>query len=136
MNQDILGGVSGVMEAALATGLFVSLCSFLAPPTTFSDGGQPTGPYVAVADPTLASIRCMHMPFSEISVLATETKSVEEVMAEAPRHVLLGDYYPQIQAGVEAGWQAVIDGTTYDLLGAESDSQRTQTRLKVRLASI
>ena len=34
------------------------------------------------------------------------------------------------------GWQAIVDGVTYNLLGAEADSVKTQTRLRLELVTI
>ena len=38
--------------------------------------------------------------------------------------------------GAPAGWRVIVDGIAYDLLGAEPDSQNTQTRLKCQLVTL
>jgi hypothetical protein len=51
------------------------------------------------------------------------------------RHVLLNGYYALLSPATNwgsIGWRATVDGVVYDLLGAEADSQQTQTRLRLR----
>ena len=44
--------------------------------------------------------------------------------------------FAQIENGVVSGWRAIIDGTAFDILGAESDSEGQMSRMEVRLAAI
>jgi hypothetical protein len=127
-------GIGDVMARALATGLFVSTCMFEAPDGLLTDAGQPSGNFATVAG--LEAIRCMAMPMSQTGILANEMKGLKDVMASAPRHVLLDGWYPQIEGGVANGWRAVIDDITFDVMGSESDSQGQMTRISVKLTGI
>ena len=87
-------------------------------------------PYVAVDG--LQNIVCKDSPISESRILATESKSEASVLAIADRHVLLDSYYESIIEGWRAAWHATIDGIEYDIIGAEADGFRVQTRLYLR----
>ena len=65
-------------------------------------------------------------------------KSLEEILREGFRHLLLNGYYPQMTPDnqIPQGWQAVVDGVTYEILGVEHDSQQQMTRLQVRLVQL
>lgn len=134
MNQELLYEVEAVMPAALATGLFVSLATFQAPTGDVGPSGAPLNTFADVAG--LVNIPCIAAPTSDASVQANELKSLEDVMAAALLHVLLNDWYPQIENGVAVGWRVVIDGIVFDLLGAESDSQGQQTRIEVKVVRL
>jgi hypothetical protein len=134
MNQARGMGIEDVMRRALATGLFVSLASFSAPDGLLTDGGQPSGTFAPV--PNHQAIPCMSMPMGEARILASEMQGLKDVMASAPRHVLLNAYYPEIEGGVSNGWIVEIDDIDFDVLGAESDSQGQMTRIAVRLRGI
>ena len=134
MYQGIAYDIEAVMQETVLSDLFVSLCSIQAPSENQTAGGEPDGQYVPVAG--LQDIPCTSGPLSQIRISANEVKSLEEIMALAPRHVLLNTYYPQIEAGWRDGWQAVVDGMVYDIMGAESDSQGQMTRLSVRVATV
>lgn len=135
MNQNLMGyTVAQVMPAALATGLFVSRCTIQKPDGVLVDAGEPSGNYVNVAG--LVNIPCMEAPASDVRVQASETKSMEDIQAFSPLRILLGGYFPAVENGVGMGWRAIVDGTTLDILGAESDSQRTQTRFEARTSAV
>ena len=66
-------------------------------------------------------------------------KELEQIMSKSFRHVFLNGYYPILFTGAvfmggpggqQMGWQAVVDGITFDLLGAEPDSFGTQTPIE------
>lgn len=130
MRQDTGFGVSDVMPLALATGLFKSLATIQEPDGVLVDAGQPSGNFIDVDG--LVDIKAMDAPVSEMTIKADETKSADNIQNFTYRHVLLGGYFPTITLGTRLGWRAVVDGTPYDLLGAESDSQRTQTRMYLK----
>lgn len=132
MNQSLLIDIDAVMPLAVATGLFVSLCTISAPAN--SDTGAPDGTYSPVSG--LSNIVCMDAPEGLGSGLsANEAKAEAQIEAMAMRHVLLDRYYDELSPATNWGdvaWQATVDGVIYDLLGAEADSQQTQTRLRLR----
>lgn len=134
MNQTLIPDFTTVIPAVEDSGLFVSVCTIQQPSGTLDASGQPDGLYTNVTG--LVSIPCMSAPVSMARIAATEVKALEEILSLQVRHVLLDGYYPTIAAGVGNGWRAVIDGTTYDLMGAESDSQSQMTRINVRIAEI
>lgn len=126
--------VARVMPAARAAGLLRSLCDIQQPDGTTTPNGSLGGGFVDVSG--LTAIACMDAPESENRIQATEIKELAEIMAKGLRHVLLQTYYPQLDNAAGLGWRAVIDGVPYDLLGAEKDSQRTQTRLNLQLVDV
>lgn len=131
MLQGIQIDVQQIMPAAVATGLFVSLATAQAPSGATTPDGQPDNTFVDVAG--LVNIACMDAPQSFGSGIdANENKQLQEILSGQYRHVLLDANYPQIIANVHAGWRIVVDGIVYDLLGAEQDSQRMQTRLRLQ----
>ncbi len=123
------------MPAVIATGLLVSLFTAQAPSTVLGGTGAPDGTYANVLG--LIDIACTKPPyaFSDTSVSSDEIKSVGDIASDGSKHILLDSYYPLLETGWRAGWRALIDGTNYDILGAESSSQRRMTRVKVRLVT-
>ncbi len=134
MNQGLSYEIAGVMPLAVATGLFVSLCTIQSPSASINPDGTPVNSYSDVAG--LVNIPCMDAVLSDSSIQATEAKTLQEILSKTYRHVLLNGFYPSILAGVGEGWRAVVDGTAYDLLGAEPDSQSQMIRLKLQLATV
>lgn len=141
MNQQVITyTTAGFMARAVATGLFVSTVTIQAPPTTLDATGAPTGPYVNVSG--LVAIQCMDAPDNLGSSLsAWEKNEMPQVESFAKRHILLKQYYASLSPSTnwgDLGWRAVVRHTvtgetqTYDLRGAEADSQQTQTRLCLR----
>jgi len=134
MLQTLAYALSQVMPAAQKTGLLGSLASFYAPPTTQGPTGNPTGSYLPVAG--LQSIPCMDAPPSIARVQATEVKDVAEIMSKGLRHVLLNQCFAEAPNWSALAYRVSIDGVMYDLLGAENDSQQTQTRLDLQLVQL
>lgn len=138
MRQSLNYETTQVMPMALATGLFVSICNIKAPSGNYIEGA-PDNLYVAVAG--LQGIRCMDAPDApdRIKIQSTSMQSVGTVEKMDLRHVLLEKYYSQLSPVTNWGnalWHAVIDGVSYLILGAEQDSQLTQTRLCLQKVSI
>lgn len=123
------------MASAVATGLFRSLCTFQVPSGTLGATGAPDGLYTNATG--LVNIPCMDAPQppNEIKLGAFESRAAGQVADEAPRHVLLDAYYPTVMTLWRTGLRAVVDGTTYDVRGAECDSQRTQVRCELWLVT-
>lgn len=135
MNQALLAGdIAAVMPAAIDTGLFPSLCTFRSPSGVLTDSGAPDGLYVDIAG--LVAIPCTAPPVSTARLQASEIRSMAEILATEPHHVLLAGYYPAARAAWLGGAQAVIDGLAYTVMGVEHDSQKTMTRVSVRTGSI
>lgn len=134
MRQDALAiAVEAVMPRYRASGLMQSLCTIQKPAN--ADTGADSGVYTDVSG--LVDIPCMNAPenIGGAGVTATEVKALDQTASLELRHVLLDDYYPQLSPTTnwgDLGLIAVVDGVAFDLLGAENDSQRTQTRLKLR----
>jgi hypothetical protein len=130
-------------EAQVWSGALVSLCTIQQPSGNQTTDGAPDGTFSNVAG--LIDIPCMDAVLSDGSIQATEAKELEEIMSKSYRHVFLNGYYPSLITGAvfdggpggqAMGWQAIVDGVVYDLLGAEPDSQNTQTRLRLQLVTI
>lgn len=134
MLQGIQTAIAAVMPAALATGLFVSLCTIQAPDTNPNPDGTANNNFAPIAG--LINIPCMDAPQSVERIQATEVKDVAEILAKGMRHVLLGRWFVDATNWAGKGYQAVVDGITYDLLGAENDSQSTQTRIDLQLSTV
>lgn len=135
MNQTpIAFAVARVMQEARATGLFVSLATVTAPSGDLTTGGSPDGAYVAVVG--LSNIPCMDAPFSvdRYTIMADEQRAASQTTSSEIRHVLLNDFFEQLSPDTnwgDVGWKCTVDGVLYDIAGAECDSQRTQTRLRL-----
>jgi hypothetical protein len=127
--------IQQVMPQAVATGLFVSLCTIQQPSGNFGATGAPDGTFTDV----LTGIRCMDAPESVGNIAASEAKAVTQIASIALRHVLLDSFYSQLSPSTNwgnVGWRAVVDGVAFDILGAENDSQETQTRLKLQKVTV
>lgn len=141
MNQQLSYEIAGVMPQAIATGLFVSLCTIQLPDGNIGASGAPSGTYANVSG--LVAIACMDAPQppSEIKLGAEQFKAGTQVTELTKRHILLDDFYPTIEANWRLGARAVVTSDTglypetYDICAVESDSQRTQTRLELKLYS-
>jgi hypothetical protein len=142
VNQDAIAlAIAGVMPAAIATGLFVSLFTAMEPVPTIGPTGAVEFDYTPVSG--LIDIPCIAAPESPANIVATEVRALTEITASEIRHVLLDAWYPQLDAGWrgensddKGAWIATIDGFNYEISGVESDSQTTQTRVKVTLATV
>lgn len=137
MNQSIIQrAIPQVMVAAVATGLFVSLCSVSQPNAALGTSGAPSGVYTAVAG--LQSIPCMDAVPSTARVQATEVKELADIMSKGLRHMLLNGYYPEAtpDGQIPTNWRATVDGVVYDILGVEHDSQNTQTRMELMIVEL
>lgn len=127
------------MPAVRRTGLGVSLCTVMAPDSALTDTGASTQTYSPVAG--LINLQCQDAPdaVDRFTITSLERKSQYDIESMELRHVLLYSYYPQLSPSTNwgnVGWQAVIDGNTYDILAAEQDSQKTQTRLRLRKVTL
>ena len=124
----------------LESQLFTSLCTIVVPPEVFDEGGAPIPtapwyPYLDIDSPAISyeNIPCIAPPKNiGETVLPSEMKQLNEIMAVRPLTVLLAGYYPAIIPD----HRAVVDGTVYDITGVENDSQKTMTRLAVQLATL
>ena len=134
MQQGLGYEIAAVMPTALASGLFVSLCTIEQPDGVLIDAGQPSGNYVPVAG--MINIPCMAPPESSIRINASEVKSEANIQSFSELHVLLNGWFPALEDGVSMGWRAIVDGVSFDVMGAESDSQGQMTRMVVRFSGL
>jgi hypothetical protein len=132
MFQSLQYDIAAVMQEAVASGLFVSVCDIEMPDPTLTDDGSPSGNYISVSGMT--GIQCMNAPTSVARISAGEMKSQTEIESMNTGHVLLAGWYGILQT--QTNWRAVVDGVAYDILGAESDSQMQMTRLKIQMAQV
>ena len=145
MYQGIQADISqAVTEVLINSGLEVSLIQFQQPDGNFGPSGAPSGTFSNV--PGLVDlftgsswITCMDAPLSPGTISALEAKALAEIESEGIRHVALDGYYPAIVANWNSGgsnWRAVIGTTNYEVFGVETDSQRSQTRVKLRVVNV
>ncbi len=143
MNQSLLYDTSYVMAEALATGLFVSLCTIKAPDGIFGASGAPSGTYANVTG--FVNLACMDapQPASEIKLGAQSFRSQSQITEMAKRHVWLPGILQALIAGWRVGWLAEITDTVagvtrtlrYEICGIEPDSQHSQTRMELKLVT-
>lgn len=131
--------VTAVMPAALDSGLFVSLVTMQQPTGQQTSTGAPLLSGGDSGDgwnnvPGMIDIPAMNAPQSESRLTADQKKELAMVEGYQLRHLLLSGYFPQIQEN--SNWRAMVDGTAYDVLGVESDSQGQMTRLRLQISSI
>jgi|HubBroStandDraft_4_1064222.scaffolds.fasta_scaffold01415_9 hypothetical protein len=124
--------IAAVMPEAIQAGLFVSLCTVQEPDGLQTADGSPSGNWLNISG--LVDIPCMDGPEADNRIRAKLEKNPRYIEGFVFRHVLLAGYYPAIEEN--DNWRAIVDGVAYDPLGVESDSQGTQTRLLLQLASV
>ncbi len=134
MLQTMAYAVSQVRPAVTAAGLDVSLATFQSLDIAQGSTGNPVGTYTDVAG--LVNIPCMDAPLAPGTISALEAKALAEIESKGIRHVSLAGYFPAVVTGWPMGWRAVVDGIVYDVLGAEADSQNSQTRVKLQLVTV
>lgn len=140
MLQDIQSLLTGVMPAAVATGLFVSVCTFQdragGDTPVLDSSGQvdlDNSDYVDV--PGLIGIQCM---FAVNVVTRPDSTGGARLQTEftesGNRHLLLNGYYP----GILQRYIVYVDGVLYECTpgAVEHDSQNQMTRLAVRQYSV
>ncbi len=126
--------IANVMPLAIQTGRFTSLFTALQPPTAQGVTGNIVGDWTPITG--LVNIPCDASPLRRGMIEATEARELEEIIAKELKHVLLSGWYPQLEQGIATGWRCTIDGVELLMLGAESDSQHTQTRVRIEFVSV
>lgn len=144
MNQGLGYEIAGVMKAALATGLFVSSCTFVELSQIQGSTGNSIGGYVLVAG-LPQNIPAMNAPLSVGRLSSDQTQRFDRIESARQRHMLLGAYYPTLDTGFNEGagkgWQVRVtdpDGVTqlYNFQGGEGDSQQVMTRIRCQLVTV
>ena len=115
-------------------GLFPSLGTLQQMVQDQGPTGNPTGTWTNVSG--VVNIPCQDAPPSTARVQATEMKDVAEIMAKGLRHILLNTCFPDATTWAGTGSRFIVDGITYEVLGAENDSQLSQTRLDLQLVTL
>ena len=132
MRQGLYTQPDAAINAVIASGLMISVCNIQQLTGATNAMGQvDTSDWVDVAG--LTGLQCqfsVQLPGrpdqGDVARLQNQTDVKNEF------HVLLGGYYP----GILQRYTAVIDGIRYQIQTAESDSQKTQTRMAVRVWSL
>ena len=144
--QGIQDDINQVMREVIASGVQVSTIQFQKPDGTFGPSGAPSGNFINV--PGLvdkftgsSAITCMDSPLAPGTISALEAKALTEIESQGIRHVSLNGYYPAVVANwqsenADMNWRAVISGVKYEVFGVETDSQHTQTRVKLRIVLV
>jgi hypothetical protein len=136
MNQTLQPAINGIIAAAISTGLFRDTVTIQVPDGLVTDNGSPSGVFVDVDG--LVDLLAMVSPPSPSRIPSNTAKTLTFQQAMNAAHVLLGGYYPAVEAAWRQGGRAVVSGVIYtdqDILAVESDSQSTQTRLYIRVVS-
>lgn len=126
--------IASVPATAKASGLYSSLCTIQAPSGVFGATGAPDGNYVNVAG--RVNLSCQRAAPSVIRITAGEVRTQSDIEQTLADHVAFPAYYPDLESAAALGYQAVIDGVTYTILGAEVDSQHQLTRMEVQLVRV
>lgn len=115
------------MLARIGPQFWPSRCAIQDVMVTQDSFGEEQRTYTTVIG--LESIPCTKAPISFDSPLGlTENSRGNLTEFRTVQHVTLQGAYPTITEHM----RAVIDGETYDIVGAETDSHTTQTRIKVQ----
>ena len=127
------------MPQVISTGLLDELFTAQKPDGGQTSTGASDGNFLDV--PGLINIACNAAVQSSTGISPTEIRELEEILAKAPRHVMLDADYTALLAGWRDGWRAVVtypNGvvTTYILIGVETDSQTTHTRVELSEVSV
>jgi hypothetical protein len=137
----IQADVAQAATVAFNSGLLTGLCTIQTLNTSQGASGAPDNTWTNYTG--LVAIPCQISVPSANAVQATEVRALEELMAKSVRHVLLGGYYPILkqlaQAGqVRAQLTMANDSTvyTYQVMGAEDDSQGVMTRFECEWISL
>ncbi len=136
MHQGIDVDLTQTLHSVEDAGLLISLCTILARPGDAADSLDNTGyPDMQQSDFTpragLINIKCMLGVWRMKPDMAAVTRLEDRFDTLAERHCLLDGYF----TGILQRDLATIDGNTYEIMAVESDSQKTFTRLAVRLFS-
>jgi len=143
LNQDpvLRKYITDLADAPFVLGLGVSLCTVRKPDGNVTSSGGQSGTYVDVTG--LVAIQCIDAP--DRSPSAQERNTQGYVEATSRRKVLLRGYFALLSPATnwgDAGWIAVMTNTisgevqTYDIRGAEADSQHSQTYMYLRKVTV
>ena len=135
MNQAGLNySLANIMPQANIAGMFPSLATLQTLDQTQGPTGNPVGTWSNVAG--VIDIPCKDAPASIARIQATEMKDVAEIMAKGLRHVLLNQCFINAPNWAAMAARLVVDGFTYEVLGAENDSNTIQTRVDLQLVQL
>ncbi len=128
MNQSLLLDIGGVVALAQSAGMFPNLCTIQSAGATVNAMGAPVvTPFSDITG--LVDIPCHSAPPAIEDVRGSdELRKVDRTDIRQMRHVLLAGYYPTIVQNM----RAVVDGVAWNIVGVESDSFDSQTRLMVQ----
>jgi hypothetical protein len=135
MNQAGLNySLANIMPQANIAGMFPSLATLQTLDQTQGPTGNPVGTWSNVAG--VIDIPCKDAPASIARIQATEMKDVAEIMSKGLRHVLLNQCFINAPNWAAMAARLVVDGFTYEVLGAENDSNTIQTRVDLQLVQL
>ena len=134
MLQTIYPEVQNFMPQAVSGGTYQSFFTLQTLDQTQGPTGNPVGTWSNVAG--VVNIACQDAPPSIARIQATEVKAVAEILAKGMRHVALTKCFLDATMWAGMAARATVDGITYEVLGAENDSQLTQTRVDLQLVTV
>lgn len=135
MNQAGLNySLANIMPQANLAGMFPSLATLQTLDQTQGPTGNPVGTWSNVDG--VVNIPCKDAPASIARIQATEMKDVAEIMSKGLRHVTLSQCFVNAPNWAAMAARLVVDGFTYEVLGAENDSNTIQTRVDLQLVQL
>lgn len=135
MNQAAMNyPLAKIMPEAYAAGWFPSLATLQTLVQDQGATGNPTGTWENVTG--VVNIPCKDAPPSVARVQATEVKVVAEIMSKGLREVLLNQCFENAPNWAAMSARMLVDGFTYEVLGAENDSDLIQTRVSLQLVQL
>ena len=128
MNQSIALDLAATTAAVAAAGLYSSLCSIQSPNNSPDTVGQ--SDLVDWSNVSgLTNIPCMLAPHSPGTPPQGDKRyTAQDTATSTEFHLLLDGWFP----GILQTQRALVDGTPYEIMSVEADSQKTMTRLAVR----
>jgi hypothetical protein len=132
MDQSLNSVFDAVMPAVAQDGLFNSLCTIKQRTNTVTALGQPNMQnYQPIVN--LQNIACRFAPQSPgAPPQGDTTRTQQQFDTRTLYHVLLDGYYPEILQQNLAN----INGTDYEIMSVEGDSNFEMTRLAVRIYTL
>lgn len=134
MHQALDYDLTQALHIVEQDGLFTSLCTIKARPGDPQQSGDTRGwPDMTPGDytvrPGMQNIACMLSVWRMKPDMAAVERLEDRMNVLAERHLLLDGYF----TGIFQRDLATVDGTDYEIMAVEHDSQNTFTRLAVRI---
>lgn len=108
--------------------VYITTCTINPPVETQDEYGEADITYPAALSDDYTDIPCQIAPTG-----GAERRNRVQTIAESTHNISLTGYYPLIRTSYRA---VDADGTSYDILAVEHDSQHAHTLLRCRIVSV